>query len=198
MAELSASEDGTISALINFSRSGESRQSAGTTSGKKYDILDFLGVAQRFQLEFLPITWQSALATVGEVATAKIGQAMINVQTSFAFKLLKRSPFATEEAQSLRALVAEISVLGHYSIKSGSRTPIFHGICWDVGPGGEQVWPVLVYEKSQYGDLRSFMASDSGKALDFEDRVELILDVADSVRILHAAGNSPGCPILTT
>lgn len=43
---------GNTSALITYTTSGKTYQSAGTTAGKKYDFLDFLGVAQRFKLDF--------------------------------------------------------------------------------------------------------------------------------------------------
>ena len=178
------------SALITYmyTNTGEIHQSAGAASGKKYDLLDFLGVAQRFKLDFLPVTWQSALDKVGEGGTAKIRQSMINPTTSFAFKLLKRPWCATEESQSLRALLAEISVLGHYSMRGNPHVANLEGICWDVGPDPQEMWPVLVFEKSRYGDLANFMTSSSGKALAFEDRVDLLFGVADAVRILHSAG----------
>ena len=187
MAEFSESNGDTSSALTTFLSSGEVRQSAATASGKKFDLLDFLGVAQRLRLDFLPVTWQLALDKVGEGGTAEIRQAAINPQTSLAFKLLKRTSWATGEAQNLRALIAEIAVLGHWAVQWGHHTN-FEGICWDVGPGDEDVWPVLVSEKSRYGDLNNFMASGSGKALSFEDRVDLLFSVAAAVRVLHAAG----------
>ncbi len=57
-----------------------------------------------------------------------------------------------------------------------------------MGLGGEKVWPVLVFEKSRYGDLNNFMVSSSGKALDFKYRVELLFGIADAVRNLNSAG----------
>ena len=188
------------SALITYmyTNTGETHQSAGAASAKKYDFLDFLGVAQRLKLDFLPVTWQSALDKVGEGGTANIRQSMINPTTSFAFKLLKRPRCATEESQSLRALLAEISVLGHYSIRWNSHVANLEGISWDVGPGGQEIWPVLVFEKSRHGDLNSFMTSSSGKALDFQERVDLLFGVADAVRLLHASGRFSGSPVLST
>lgn len=197
MAQFSESKGDTSSALTTFLSSGEVRQSAAAASDKKFDLLDFLGVAQRLRLDFLPVTWQSGLDTVGEGGTAEIRQAAINPQTSFAFKLLKRNSWATEEAQNLRVLIAEIAVLGHYAVQWGQHTK-FEGICWDVGPGDEDVWPVLVSEKSRYGNLNDFMASGSGKALNFEDRIELLFHVADAVRVLHAAGNVSKSLFLST
>lgn len=196
MAEFTESKADTTLALTTFISSGETRQSAASESGKKYDLLGFLGVAQRLRLDILPVTWQSALDEVGEGGTAKIRQAKFNTQTSFAFKRLKRDSWATTEAQNLRVLIAEIAVLGHLAVRR-TRLSNFEGICWDVGPGDKDIWPVLVFEKSPYGDLNTFMASGSGKALAFEDRVELLFYVADAVRILHTAGRFPDSLILS-
>ena len=117
---------GNTSALITYTTSGKTYQSAGTTAGKNYDFLDLLGVAQRFKLDFHSMAPQN---------------------------------------------VANLE-----------------GICWDVDLGGEKVWPVLVFEKSRYGDLNNFMVSSSGKALDFKYKVELLFGIADAVRTLHSAG----------
>ena len=185
------------SSLITYmyTNTGETHQSAGAASGKKYDFLDILGIAQRLKLDFLPVTWQSALDKVGEGGTAKIHQSMINPTTSFAFKLLKRPRCATEESQSLRALLAEIAVLGHYSIRWNPHVAHLEGICWDVDPDGQEIWPVLVFEKSRYGDLNTFMKSSSGQALDFQDRINLLFGVADAVRVLHGSGKFSDCAI---
>ena len=45
-----------------------------------------------------------------------------------------------------------------------------------------------MFKKIRYGNLNKFMASDSGKSLSFEDRIGVLFDVADAVRVLHAAG----------
>ena len=85
-------DDDTLS-LITYTTSGENHQSAGSSSNKRYDILDFLGAAQSLNIDFLPITWQPALDIVGEGGTAEIRQALINVQMTFAFKHLKHPRF---------------------------------------------------------------------------------------------------------
>ena len=46
------------------------------------DFLSFLGIAQMLRIDFLPITWQPALETVGHGGTAEIRQALVNLQMS--------------------------------------------------------------------------------------------------------------------
>lgn len=179
---------GNTSLLITYTTSGEIHQSAGSTSCREYDFLDFLGVAQSLNIDFLPITWQPALDKVGEGGTAEIRQALVNVQMTFAFKHLKEPRFAMEEARNLRALIAEFSILGHPAIRYHPNVANIEGICWDVVLGGEKIWPVLVFEKTPCGDLNRFMTSGPGQDLNSKNKLDLLFDVALAVRDLHAAG----------
>ena len=180
-----------FSALISYTRSGETGQSATSISdrGYNYDFLGFLGVAQSLKIDFLPITWQPALDKVGQGGTAKIRQALINIQTAFAFKHLEHSLSFEKGSRNMRALIAEVSVLGHPASRCHPNIMNIEGICWDVVDGGEEVWPVLVFEKTQLGDLNSFMTSGPGRELDFNTRLDILFDVGCAVSDLHAAGN---------
>lgn len=176
-------------ATIPFTKSGKTYQSASSTSKQEYDFLDFLGIAQSLDIDFLPITWQPALDKVGEGGTAVIRQTLINIRMTFIFKHLKRPRSAMERTRNLRALIAEISILGHPIIRSHPNIASIEGICWDVVLGdGEEVWPVLVFEKTQHGDLNRFMTSGPGKELDTKNRLDMLFDVALAVRDLHTTG----------
>lgn len=133
MSETS-SDDDDFSALISYTRSGETGQSAGSISDQEYnyDFLDFLGVAQSLKIHFLSITWQPALDKVGEGGTAKIRQALIDIRMTFAFKRLKHPLHGEQESRNLRALIAEISILGHPAIRPHPNIITIEGICWDV------------------------------------------------------------------
>lgn len=178
--------------LISSTTSGTTQESASlatnTATDPPYDLLTFLGVAQSLNIHFLPITWQPALDKVGEGATAEIRQALVNVQMSFAFKRLKAPWGIGEDAQYLRALIAEISVLGHPSIRRHPNVVDIEGICWDVDSSSKKVWPVLVFEKTQHGNLNTFMTDSKCKDLDVKDRLKICFDVAHAVRDLHGAG----------
>lgn len=103
----------------------------------------------------------------------------------FVFKRRKLPLSSEDEARNWRELIAEILVLGHPAVRSHSNIARIEGICWDL-VSDEKVWPVLVFEKPQYGDLNTFMTSNAGKELDFKDRLDISLDVAFAVRDLHA------------
>lgn len=61
-----------------------------------------------------------------------IRQALINIRITFIFKYLKRPRSAMKRTRNLRALIAEISILGYPIIRSHSNIASIKEICWDV------------------------------------------------------------------
>ena len=185
---MSSDGSGHYSDLVYYTRSGKTFQSACSTSKDHYDFLDFLGVAQSLRIDFLPISWQPALDRVGEGGSAEIRQGSVNLQTTFAFKRLKRSHSSVEEAQNWHPLIAEISILGYHAVRKHRNIVNVEGICWDIISGGESVWPVLVFERTRHGDLGIFMSSDIGRRLSFKERLDILCDLALAIRDLHTIG----------
>jgi hypothetical protein len=165
--------------LDSFMKSGNLFQTAAsakiTAIDSQCNFLSFLGTVQNLKVDFLPITWQPALDSIGQGGTAKIHQVLVNLQIAFAFKRLASAgqvQLETDETRTYHALIAEISVLSHPNIIR------LKGICWDVASGGEKVWSVLVFEKAQYGDLYTFMGQAEGKRLSIEERLNMCADIA--------------------
>lgn len=148
---------------------------------EKYnDFISVLALAQQLEFDFLPITWHPALETVGAGATAEIRQALVNIQTSFAFKRV-----GLERKDTFRALSSEISVLGSPVVRDHDNIINLVGICWDVNPDGPTIWPVLVFEKATYGNLEEFMQSDNGRRLSTSQILSLMRDVGSALACLH-------------
>ena len=184
--------------LISFTSSGKFSQSATLASAAatdtSYDLLTFLGIAQSLNIDFLPISWDARQANIGQGGTAAISQSSVDLETAFAFKRLASVNSALSEAQITaiyQALVAEISVLGHKSIRSHRNINRLEGICWDIETESERVWPVLVFEKTQYGDLKTLMEHDAGTGLDLRNRLRLCAEIATAVSDLHLNGEQP-------
>lgn len=172
--------------------SGGTHRSAekGVVSNAHY-FLKCLGIAQHFKIDFLPITWQPALKIVGAGATARIRQALVNIQTDFAFKRYGESQqysSTAEQHKKLRALIQEISVLGLLAVRNHPNIITLIGLCWDVVAEAATVWPVLVFEKSRHGDLRKFMQYGVGRRLNLSERQLLCADIAEAVLCLHING----------
>lgn len=161
-----------------------------STQYSDYGFIAMLALAQRLHIHFLPITWQAALGPVGEGGQAGINQALIHVQTSFAFKCFtKASQVHNFERASFQELISEMVVLSHPLIREHPHVVRLEGVCWDVSQD-DQVWPVLVFEKAHLGDLDQFITSSKGKKLFMEDRLNLCADIGIAIRDMHS--NSKG------
>ncbi|RWA05249.1 hypothetical protein EKO27_g9853 [Xylaria grammica] len=55
-----------------------------------------------------------------------------------------------------------------------------------LDPTKDKVWPVLVFEKSRYGDLFSFAHSEEGRELDIHDRLALCGQIGRAVARMHS------------
>lgn len=173
----------------SFYKSGDLFQSAypakSTAKELPYNLLTFLSVVQWRGIDLLPITWEPALDSVGAGSTAEIRQSLINIQLSFAFKrvhLEKLSP--SDKHEAFDALTSEILVLGHPEIRRHSNIVRIEGVCWDFT--SDIVWPVLVFKKSQYGDLKRFMNSEPGKQMGIKNRLKLCRDIAAAIVLMHS------------
>ena len=153
--------------------------------------MTFLALAQKRNIDFLPITWYPALDAVGSGGTAEIREALVNLQTSFAFKRLSitKEDQVDTDTKRLQALVAEILVLSDTAIRGHRFIIELLGICWDIEWRNNtyNVWPVLVFEKSQHGNLEVFMTKGEGRKLSLEDRIKMCAGIAMAIMDMHAA-----------
>jgi hypothetical protein len=186
----------TSDVLISYYMSNVLSQSAASepaaATHPHLDFISFLAIAQKFEIDLLSVKWQPALESIGEGATAEIRQSLISLQTSFAFKRIRPSTSSQEaKRRAFQALVTEISILGLPEIRRHPNIVRIEGICWDVLKEEEEdvvVWPVLVFEKSEYGDLDQFMRAAEGRATNFEDRLQLCSGIASAVAEMHFHG----------
>lgn len=181
--------------LISFTVSGTVSLSATLASAAAtntpYDLLTFLGIAQSLNIDFLPIIWDAEEVSIGQGGTAEISQSSVNLETAFAFKRLSPVDSALSEAQHttiFKALIAEISVLGHSSVRGHGSINRLEGICWEIEPQSERVWPAFVFEKTQHGDLKRFMEHGAGTRLDLKNKIRLCAEIATAVSDLHMNG----------
>jgi len=151
------------------------------------DFLKFLAAVERHKIDLFPITWHPALDTIGEGATAEIRAALINVQMSYAFKRFIISD--NNEEKVLLHLISEVSILGLENIRNHPNIIKLEGVAWDFQDDG-QVWPVLVFEKTEHGDLETFFASNSGKNITFQERLDLCIHIGTALMVLSAHSKS--------
>jgi serine/threonine protein kinase len=150
-----------------------------------YSFLAFLGLAQRLHVDFLPITWQGSLGLLGRGGQAQVNQALINQAMGFAFKRFDH----IRPQDPLRETVQEMLVLTHPLVRSHEHIVRLEGICWDI-PQDDQVWPALVFEKTQFGDLHAFSKSKRFQAMAMGEKLELCADIGLAIRDMHYNGST--------
>lgn len=179
----------TSATLTSYYKSGRSLSSVSAAetppSELSLNFLTFLAVSQRRGIDYLPITWQPALESVGSGSTADIRQSLINLQLSFAFKRIHLERLTTNsQRDAFLALISEVFVLGHPAIRGHENVIRLEGICWEIKK--EEVWPVLVFKKSPLGDLNRFMTTSAGRTLGIKERLSLCEGVAAALMTMHS------------
>jgi hypothetical protein len=164
------------------------------------DFISFLAVAQYYELDLISITWQPGLGQIGTGGTSEIRQSSLDPEASFAFKCYTRmyqSQQGTfDEERVYNALVSEISILGHPLIRHHQNIVNLKGICWEAPPETEKVWPILILEKAQLGDLQSFICSEQGRKMSFEERLGLCTDGGSALVTMHRCRKSAALLLL--
>jgi hypothetical protein len=173
------------SACLKLLELSDSAVNSAQVKNAQCDLITFLAAVQLLEIDILPITWQSARKPIGEGATGKINEAVVNMQTSLAFKCVsERQRERESESKILQAFVDEITVLGQPMIRRHPTIVKLQGICWDV-QSDQNVWPVLVFEKSRFGDLGQFLKSPEGRALNITARVMLCMNIGLALLNMH-------------
>jgi hypothetical protein len=145
-----------------------------------YGFIAMLALVQRLEIDLLPITWQAALGSLGQGGQGEVSQALVNIQTSFAFKRFS----SIGQNDPFRELVQEMVVLRHPGVRDHPHIVQLIGVCWDI-PDRHQVWPVLVFEKTHLGDLEHFMRVGNGRRMCLKDRLTICLEIGIALRDMH-------------
>ncbi len=158
---------------------------ATVTEPDRCNFLSFLATAQALQIEFLPLAWDAARGSLGTGGTSKIHQALMNVETSFAFKTYHTR---SKTEQVFRTVINEITIMSQTFIREHANIAQLQGICWEISDD-DKPWPVLVFEKAHFGDLDHF-ARHGGKDMKIGERLALCLDIGRAVIDMHANSKS--------
>ena len=177
-----------LSSFLVDSTSG----SQSTDLNEFYDLIMFLEQVQRYTVDVLPITWNSALGFLGDGATSQVSESLLNSQRGLAFKRAF-SPSelggSHDEVYILKRLAAELSILAFPPVRNHPNIVRLDGICWELLPGDIGLLPVFVFEKANRGDLNTFMCSRRGVALSSLDRLKLCAQVSDALTLAYSYGS---------
>ncbi|KAI1284233.1 TPR-like protein [Xylaria sp. FL0933] len=154
---------------------------------KRFSILSFLATAQTLGVTILPITWEAARQDVGSGGTSKIHESLANLRTSLAFKRIHEiSKQEKTDSELFRILANEVTILSHPIVREHENIAQLQGICWDISPDDGKPWPVLVFEKSQFGDLYDFASLPVGRDMDVSNRIKLCVDIGTALLDMHS------------
>ena len=145
------------------------------------NLIAFLSIAQKCDVDYLPITWQPALSTIGVGGSATISQ------STFMTKPLAFKQF--HDSKGLLPVTSEVLILSQPPIRNHPNIIDLEGICWEIDPRVEIAVPVLVFEKASW-DLQQFMNVREGIDMVFEDRLKICADVGSAIMALHSCGLS--------
>ena len=157
-----------------------------TNSDVQNDLIAFLSVVQKCDVDYLPITWQPALSTLGVGGSGTISQSTIIAEKPLAFKRFHHSENCDDD---FLPLMSEVLILSQPPIRSHPNIIDLEGICWEIRPWTMKAVPVLVYEKASW-DLQQFMNVREGMDMALEDRLEICADIGSAIAALHAYGLS--------
>ena len=174
------------SGLISHSDGTFPRYSASTSSTNhvvQSDLIAFLSIVQECDVDYLPITWQPALSTLGVGGSGTIRQSTFMTKKPLAFKQFHNSD------SGFLPMISEVLILSQPPIRNHPNIVDLEGVCWEIKPSTEKAVPVLVFEKASW-DLQQFMSVREGMDMSFEDRLKMCANVGDAIMALHAYGLS--------
>ena len=170
------------------------------------DLITFLAAAQKYSVEFVPVVWEEARGLLGKGGTAHINQLMLytrlpddpfteydplknteSKETGFAFKRTSQYHLesgAAEGPSLYEILTMELIVLRQQAIRAHPNIVDLEGISWEV-TNSSQVYPVLLFEKGNLGDLGSFASSLRGGYCSFNAKLGYCVDIAKALQVMH-------------
>ena len=156
-------------------------KTADSKTLRRCDFLALLTVTQALGIEILPIDWEQGLRPFAHGGQSSINQALVKADYSLAFKCIKN----VKEVKNLDKVIEEISVLGQPMFRNRRDIVQLEGVSWNVASNGK-VWPVLVFEKSEIGNLWAFAQTKAGKALSLLERIGLCKAMAAALQFMHS------------
>ena len=178
--------EGMFSHLISHSDGTFSRYSASasrTNRDIQSDLIAFLSTVQKCNVDYLHITWQPALSTLGAGGSGTISQSTFLTKKPLAFKRFHDSD------DGFLPMMSEVLILSQPPIQNHPNIVDLEGVSWEIKPRTEKAVPVLIFEKASW-DLQQFMNVREGMDMTVEDRLNICADIGGAIVALHAYGLS--------
>ena len=157
----------------------------------QWDLIAFLAVVQKCNVDFLPIAWQPALDILGQGGSGTISQSTFITDMPLAFKRFHEGgdSGSGDSGMDFLPLISEVLILSQPPIQEHPNIVNLEGVCWEIKPRTEKAVPVLIFEKASW-DLQQFMSVSEGKNISIDDRLKICADIGSAILTMHAYGLS--------
>lgn len=169
--------------------------SGSGASFEHWDLLAFLSIAAKFEVDFSEETFRLGLRSLGRGATSDVVQTSLSKRHGLAFKVPTASSasFGAEntekaEAKQLKILIHELVSLE--SLRTNPFVVDLLGVTFHVNAEFNQVLPVLLTEASTHGTLTRFSLSAKGGNMTTAQMLKLCSNVAQACYGMHSLGRS--------
>ena len=145
-----------------------------------YDLISLLGRLQFFGIDYLPIKWLPATKDLGQGGSARVSQALVNSNVSWAFK----RPFSDDliGEKDFERLGKEACVL---TLVKNENLIRIEAYCYEISKETERISPVLIFEKFPLGNLQDFLLSKKTGNITLSERLGFCADIANALAALH-------------
>jgi hypothetical protein len=153
------------------------------------DFISLLGLAQKWDVPLLPITWQPALDRLGEGASAEVYQSTVFKSLALAFKdsTIKSTG---KRRIGFKDIMREILIVRAPYLRKSPNIIDLLGISWNIDLSENRVWPILVYRKGLHGTLRDYVCNPQRMKETLAVSLMLCSGVLHGLARLHSAGMS--------
>ncbi|KAI0855302.1 hypothetical protein F4860DRAFT_40163 [Xylaria cubensis] len=155
------------------------------------NLISFLAVAQHYNIDILPNTWQPARGDLGIGGEAYIRQSYVKSDLQLAFRALRvfyneyaDLPIEQRISQAFNGMMTEMSILSQPLVQKSPNVINLLSISWNVEP--DSVWPVLVYAKGT--PIRQYLLESCEKPLDLKEKLSICSGICAGVSALHNSG----------
>ncbi|KAF4948637.1 hypothetical protein FGADI_9541 [Fusarium gaditjirri] len=154
------------------------------------DFISFVTIAQYHHIDIWPMSWDDKLNKLGSGATGDVKQSMVDLKAHFALKRFEShratrqhdsssitSSTLSENEALFTALISDSVILRQPQIEEHAHIVGIQGIAFEVEGGCQGlpgIWPMLIMEKAQEGDLARYLASERGREASLSARLEFL------------------------
>jgi len=177
------------STLVSYSDGIFTKYSASTNHANGHvqsDLIAFLSIVQKCNIDYVPVTWQPDLSSLGVGGSGTISQSTFITDMPLAFK---RFHVSEDSDGDFLPMMSEVLILSRPPIRDHLNIINLEGVCWEIKPRTEKAVPVLVFEKAAW-DLQQFMGLSEGTNMPIDDRLKICADIGSALMALNTYGLS--------